>query len=857
MRRVRQRIRLPSLRLLHVVALLLLVTVGCSSDAERWAGIYRSAQGRLADGEPALALSASQEGQRQARARGNGQWVRRFEVLGAEALVSQESYREALSLLEGDCPPLDDNGRTCARALMTRAFARCRIGQGAAGRATAEADFLAAARLVDATDSPQLGGEIALRHGNCAIFQNDSALAERSLRSALDTARKNRLRVLEGNAAGSLGLLRLRTGHIDDARQWLESALTIADANGAMAVASLTRGNLAWCHYLLGEYERALSLFRQVEDFTRAHGFRGPLRTTLTNLGNTYYRLGDRANARRYWQQALAVSRGLGERSAIAQSLGSLGILALEEGHNAVAGHHFEEALKIEEEIGDLVEKQESRYWLGRTLANRADPARAAALYQDVLRSPQASEGILWETHVALGELHLKRRRTAEAESEFARAFALMERSRARLSMAEHRISFFSSLARFYDGYVDLLISQGKTPHALDLADRSRARHLREKLNLDAGTKAAVPGQYEQAAKRLDATFLFYSLAPKGSYLWFVTPRQITLHRLPPEKEITERVERYQSIILRSGDPLAEEGADGQWLYEALVGPVARSIAPGARVVIVPDGALHQINFETLVVPSPAPHFWIEDATLATAPSLGLLEATNSQRATPRAEKPPILLVGDPIASGSEFPSLPYAGREMDRIAEQFDPARTTRFAGTQAVPNVYRDSKPERFAYIHFAAHAKPSSESPLDSAIVLSPKGDAFKLYAREVVNIPVQADLVTLSACYGAGARNYSGEGFVGLAWAFISSGAKNVIAALWNVEDASTAELMEDLYRNLRNGEPPPEALRAAKLNLIHSQTAHRKPYYWAPFVTYTRKWRSERVPRRRLVQSALR
>jgi CHAT domain-containing protein len=48
-------------------------------------------------------------------------------------------------------------------------------------------------------------------------------------------------------------------------------------------------------------------------------------------------------------------------------------------------------------------------------------------------------------------------------------------------------------------------------------------------------------------------------------------------------------------------------------------------------------------------------------------------------------------------------------------------------------------------------------------------------------------------------------------------------------------------MDALYRRLARGLEPPDALRAAKLDLLHSQNAYRKPYYWAPFVTYTRHW----------------
>jgi len=132
----------------------------------------------------------------------------------------------------------------------------------------------------------------------------------------------------------------------------------------------------------------------------------------------------------------------------------------------------------------------------------------------------------------------------------------------------------------------------------------------------------------------------------------------------------------------------------------------------------------------------------------------------------------------------------------------------------------------------------------SPLDSAIVLSKEwskdsgnNETFKLYARDIIQHRLRAELVTISACYGAGTRVYSGEGLVGLSWAFLRAGAHNVIAALWEASDVSTGQLMDKFYDELNKGESPDIALRAAKLFMLHSDSAFRKPFYWAPFQLY--------------------
>ena len=150
----------------------------------------------------------------------------------------------------------------------------------------------------------------------------------------------------------------------------------------------------------------------------------------------------------------------------------------------------------------------------------------------------------------------------------------------------------------------------------------------------------------------------------------------------------------------------------------------------------------------------------------------------------------------------------------------------------------MYRSASPDKFRVIHFATHSLPNRQSPLDSALILSPRNGVYKLYARDIAEVPLRAQLVTISACKSAGAKTYSGEGEVGLAWAFLQAGASNVIAGLWDVDDTYTPALMDALYSGMERGLNPAEALRNAKLKMIRSQTVGHKPYYWGPFLIFT-------------------
>jgi CHAT domain-containing protein len=184
---------------------------------------------------------------------------------------------------------------------------------------------------------------------------------------------------------------------------------------------------------------------------------------------------------------------------------------------------------------------------------------------------------------------------------------------------------------------------------------------------------------------------------------------------------------------------------------------------------------------------------------------------------------------------------------QMEKIEKYFPGERQTVISGDQAFPASYLGSHPEQFSYIHFVSHGEASRMDPLDSAIIMSrdPSSgatagdDSFKLYARQIITTPpLHAQLVTISACNSTGKRTYSGEGLVGLSWAFLHAGAHNVIGALWDVSDASTAELMDHLYDELKRGRTPEAALRNAKLSLLRSDDTSRRPFYWAPFQLYT-------------------
>jgi CHAT domain-containing protein len=126
----------------------------------------------------------------------------------------------------------------------------------------------------------------------------------------------------------------------------------------------------------------------------------------------------------------------------------------------------------------------------------------------------------------------------------------------------------------------------------------------------------------------------------------------------------------------------------------------------------------------------------------------------------------------------------------------------------------------------------------NPNLSRIFLQPDEDREdgNLFAGEMYNLELNADLVTLSACQTGTGKILKGEGVIGLSRALVYAGAKNMLVSFWNVADKSTAVLMKDFYQHmLENGNTNYSTdLRQAKIKLLETEE-YCAPFYWAPFV----------------------
>jgi len=764
------------------------------------------------------------------QAQSGSEWFFRLRLLRVEILIEQRDFKEAEGALDFQLP---------SGARWNAEWARYRVCQ--ANLEYRKRHFketlarLAEARtLAVAKHESGLIGAIELLRAKVVLQQKQPAAAYAGVLRVLAEAEHLKDPYIQMKAKGNLGFILLTSYRYEEAIPWFRQALAMSRNLKAADDEARSLMNLGWCYYRLGDLDRAQRYQQEAEAGFARTGNQLDSNNSLGNIASTFYSRQQYAEAAQLYKQALDIATKLDDRESRANWLINLAKVATKTGDWDAAEKYNSEASGLDKELRFYAAAN-----AGYIAAGKKNYARAEQLFRSVIEECKDPLPVL-DAHAGLAHVLAGQGKNRAAEAEYKATDAALEHSRVTLESDENKLNYFSSLIGFYQDYVDYMMALGRSGEALEIAESSHARTLVDRLSLahihrGPGTAAS----FREFAGRCGCVLLSYWLAPNRSYLWVITASRVVALTLPSEKDVSALVEVYDALIQHDRDPLASAHPAGRKLYNILIAPAKAMLPKNVRVILAPDGPLYTLNFETLPVFDGTPHYWIEDARIAITPSLSLLSPAAGARVPARKS---LLLIGNPISPVPQYPALEFAGQEMDRIEKSMAGFRQLIKEGRQAAPAAYRQADPRQFAYIHFVAHAVANSDEPLDSAVILSPGGTEYKLRARDVINIPIDASLVTLSGCRSAGARIYAGEGLVGLAWAFMEAGAKNVIAGLWDVDDRSTAELASHLYAGLAHNADPADALRAAKLELLHTRGVSRKPYYWAPFELFTRQVR---------------
>jgi CHAT domain-containing protein len=296
-----------------------------------------------------------------------------------------------------------------------------------------------------------------------------------------------------------------------------------------------------------------------------------------------------------------------------------------------------------------------------------------------------------------------------------------------------------------------------------------------------------------------------------------------------------------------------------------------RALGPEC-VVVVPDGALHKLPFEALLLSageSPA-YVIAELPPLAYAPSVAILARLTDLKpavpdslrslltvanpaypvanaARPRAERPVLSAGPAPAALWDRFPPLLHAAKESERVSACFDPDQVKALTGKLATKPALKAALPGPHV-VHIAAHgiADDSFDNQFGASVLTpppqgkeTPDDDGF-LSLHEIYGLRLETcELAVLSACVTNVGPQPPLEAGVTLATGFLAAGARRVVASHWGVDDESTSEFMAAFFRELKAAGPGVRVAyaRALKKALLHVRSRARWSalYFWAPFI----------------------
>lgn len=324
-----------------------------------------------------------------------------------------------------------------------------------------------------------------------------------------------------------------------------------------------------------------------------------------------------------------------------------------------------------------------------------------------------------------------------------------------------------------------------------------------------------------------DMTFLEYYVLPEQTLAFVVTSDSFHMEPISVTQEsLYDEINRFNRQTLVTFERVP---SSLQSLYDLLIAPIKDDLK-SERIIIGPHNVLYYVPFAAL---HNGKEYFIEQHTLSQLPSASTLPfILENRKAT----------IGPPLILGDADGSLPFARQEAERVASLYN---TTAYVGDEALERLVWEQGPNA-GIVHLSAHGAYNPISPLFSRVLLAPDAEGQYdglLEVHEVYNLDLHnTDLVVLSSG-SVSLPDYSklregiispGDEIVGLNRAFIYAGTPSVMAALWDVDDRATRDLMVAFYSYLNEGYSKGEALREAQVDLIQNpDTAH--PYFWAHFV----------------------
>jgi CHAT domain-containing protein/tetratricopeptide (TPR) repeat protein len=650
---------------------------------------------------------------------------------------------------------------------------------------------------------------------------------------------------------------------------------------------ALQSGNVEDFYNALTNYEESLKIARRIKETEIEI-------EALNNMGFVSIDLERYPEALKYFTQALKKAEENEDDEETANILINIGIVYSRQENYDQAIQHCQRAIETASRTGIGYHLWEAHFEIANAYMKKGDyqnslknfkrsidhleSIRSSIILEELKASYLGTDKRL-EAYQNTIDLLVKMSRLEPEKLYDSKAFHFLERAKARVFLERLGV-FQANITRGVDRELldeeeklfseisslnSELLKPGLRPEQeKDIMDKlsqseDRLKALKRKIRMSSPAYAnlkypQIISLEETQKHMLDSrtAFFEYSLGEINSYAFVITKRNLKIFPLPSTEKIRSQVKDYLAAI---ADRENNDFRLGHELFKTLVSPGLDG--KFKKIIFIPDGILHYLPFETLLIQEDSRRWLIKDYKIAYAPSISsfreIIEREGARRQ--KAQKD-LLAFGDPYFGpdeersdagdklknapseiSSQFARLQYSGLEIEKISSLFKEQAIDVFKRNEATEEQLKKLDLMPYRILHFATHCIIDDNKPARSHIVFSVGNISAEdeiLQTREIFNLELNSDLVTLSACQTGLGQFIRGEGIVGLSRAFFHAGASSAIISLWAVHDQATSQFMGRYYHHLRSSNSIMDALQKTKLEMIDSGVLSH-PYYWAAFV----------------------
>ena len=717
-----------------------------------------------------------------------------------------------------------------------------------------------------------------------SIFESrgEYVKAKEHFEKALEIAEKIVDWKIEAEIYASLGCIFESLGEYVKAQEHFEKALEIAEKTVDRKIEAKSYRNLGSFFESCGEYVKAKEHSEKALAIAEKIGDRKTEAKCYRNLGSIFDSHGEYVKAKEQYEKALEIAEKTVDREIQAKSYASLGRIFESRGEFVKAKEHFEKALAIAEKIGDrdteatcytglvrtfmlLGENVKSKEWLEKAYVLHRKWAVERGSHRLIHRQLVVSAFMFSEGNIS------------EAKSNAVDTLNNIERIRRLQVHDKFKISYFDRMVRAYRIICQFLCANGFHYEAFYTEEFGRARALTDLMTALYSVENEIPVSLltwddvqSIVKKECNCSCLYISYYEQLIHLWvFKADNPLILLNIKVN-DVFGSVSRVADLLFREiyrevlclapeqcedrswlpsnayseqgcERPIVEDENENQqpeltpaYVYKMIIAPVADYLDE-PEIIIVPDRLFYKVPFAALEDESGK--CLSESFRIRIVPSLTTLKLIQDCPEDYHSQTG-VLIVGDPHVGEVSYNGklrqvsrLPFANREAEMIGKLFG---TQPLVGKQATKQAVLQNI-HSVSLIHFACHGNAERGEILLAPPPLTdrkPQEEDYLLTMQNISKVQLRAKLVVLSCCHSAKGQ-ISAEGVVGIARAFLGSGARSVLAALWAIEDEATEQFMSRFYENLVRGESASESLQQAMKWM--RENGFSKVSQWAPFM----------------------